>query len=73
MYLIFIQSNLNQWNTLNDPKYIYKIQDVLKRRKNELTWMKSSVRMYMIHTYLHVRKEGEKERGRQLERKIETG
>jgi len=64
MYLIFIQSNLNQWNTLNDPKYIYKIQDVLKRRKNELTWMKSSVRMYMIHTYLHVRKEGEKERGR---------
>ena len=64
MYLIFIQSNLNQWNTLNDPKYIYKIQDVLKRRKNELTWIKSSVRMYMIHTYLHVRKEGEKERGR---------
>ena len=61
MYLIFIQSNLNQWNTLNDPKYIYKIQDVLKRRKNELTWIKSSVRMYMIHTYLHVRKEGEKE------------
>ena len=73
MYLIFIQSNLNQWNTLNDPKYIYKIQDVLKRRKNELTWIKSSVRMYMIHTYLHVRKEGEKERGRQSERKIETG